>query len=255
MRSYQTARSLHSFLEFLFWMGVICGLLIALAGAAAGARSFGGGGLLGAGPGLVMIAFCLLGVSNVQNARAAVDSAEYGQQMLKVARDQLEISKQALRGSGIAVAGFTERAKRSSDGGRAEPPLQAGYGAKERSAGNGVEYLKDDGSELIYRGARAVQTEHGYVLEGTTKPLYPLLADFKLAIDMQLDQPTGFARVKPLPITSASADNDPEVEAGRKDGELEYAGQKVIVQAGRYLHNGKLFTTWQAVQKHLDAAL
>jgi len=48
----------------------------------------------------------LIFVAIVQTARASVDTAEYTQQMLKIARDQLEVSQQALRGAGHQVPGF-----------------------------------------------------------------------------------------------------------------------------------------------------
>lgn len=49
--------------------------------------------LIGAGASMVG----LFMVGSVQNWRAGVDSAEYGQQALRIAREQLEISKQSLK--------------------------------------------------------------------------------------------------------------------------------------------------------------
>ena len=100
MRSYQTARNVFSIFEVLAWGMVIIGVLIAF-GLATGISSFSGNSsilqkILVALPGLGISFFGLVGVVFVEVARATVDSAEYGQQSLKVARDHLEISRQGL---------------------------------------------------------------------------------------------------------------------------------------------------------------
>jgi hypothetical protein len=108
MRSYETARSLFSFLAFMAWSVVVIGVLVALIGAA-GASQYGGSGagLLAMVPGIGIGITGLILVAFVQMGRATVDTAEYSQQILKVARDQLEVSRQGLKqGSGIA-SGFT----------------------------------------------------------------------------------------------------------------------------------------------------
>ena len=102
MRSYENARGLFSFLEFLAWGGVLLGIAIIFVSMEAASRSFGGGaGLLAAMPGIAISLFSLIWVAIIQVARAGVDTAELTQQSLKVARDQLEVSKQAISRSEV----------------------------------------------------------------------------------------------------------------------------------------------------------
>lgn len=101
MRSYEAARGLFSFLAFCSWGIIIVGGIVALA--AGGALSSGLGGNPSAmklffafmpGAGISLVG--LYGLAMVQMARAGVDSAEYGQQSLGLARQQLEVSREAL---------------------------------------------------------------------------------------------------------------------------------------------------------------
>ncbi len=91
MRSYGTARGIFSFLEFVGWSVVVIGIIVGLIMAESAGRYVSDGQkfmlfLMGASSSLVG----LFMVGAVQNWRAGVDSAEYGQQMLKISRDQLE---------------------------------------------------------------------------------------------------------------------------------------------------------------------
>ena len=107
MRSYETARAVFSFLGFMFWAGVVLGVLVAIVGLGAAGSNFGRGpGILAAMPGIFIAVISLLGVAIVQNARAGVDTAELTQQALAVARDQLQVSKQALRQGETLQASF-----------------------------------------------------------------------------------------------------------------------------------------------------
>ena len=98
MRSYEAARSLFSFLAFIAWSVVVIGVFVALI-SAAGASKYGGGGagLLAMVPGIGIGITGFILVAFVQMGRATVDTAEYTQQMLKLSRDQLEVSKQGLK--------------------------------------------------------------------------------------------------------------------------------------------------------------
>lgn len=99
MRSYETARFLFSFLAFCAWSVVILGVLVALIGAGGGSKFAGASaGLLAMAPGLGIVLSGLILVAFVQMGRANVDTAEYTQQMLKISREQLEVSKQSQRG-------------------------------------------------------------------------------------------------------------------------------------------------------------
>lgn len=98
MRSYEAARSLFSFLAFMAWSVVAIGVIVAFVSAAGVSRYGGGGaGLLAMVPGIGIGITGLILVAFVQMGRATVDTAEYTQQMLKISRDQLEVSKQSLK--------------------------------------------------------------------------------------------------------------------------------------------------------------
>lgn len=97
-RSYGTARNIFSFLEFLGWVVVVGGLFVGMALSSSAGRyasdiqhilmfAIGGTGSL----------FGLFFVGAVQSWRASVDTAEYSQQALNVARLQLDVSEQNLK--------------------------------------------------------------------------------------------------------------------------------------------------------------
>ena len=102
MRSYEAARTYFSILGFFSWAVIVLGGLVALISIAAVgemSRSFGGSsaaGLAGIVPGVAIAFAGFMGLVVVQIGRAGVDTAEYTQQMLKIARDQLEVSRQGL---------------------------------------------------------------------------------------------------------------------------------------------------------------
>lgn len=124
MRSYETARSLFSFLEVMAWIMVVAGIIIAFGGASAASLfSRSSAGLMGALPGIVIAILGLFMVAQVQGNRATVDSAEYSQQMLKLTREQLEISKQALK------QGYTVAQSFAALPAQAESEHSAGFGA------------------------------------------------------------------------------------------------------------------------------
>lgn len=103
MRSYEAARTYFGVLGFLSWCVIILGGFVALGSLVAVgqmSRNFGGSsmaGLAGLIPGVAVMFAGFMGLVVVQIGRAGVDSAEYGQQSLKVAREQLEISRQGLK--------------------------------------------------------------------------------------------------------------------------------------------------------------
>ncbi len=107
MRSYEAARSLFSILAFLAWAVVVLGVIAAIGGSEA-ASSFGrrGPGVLAAIPGIGICLFGLILVAMVQMGRAAIDTAEYTQQMLKIARDQLDVSRMGLNQGKALEQGF-----------------------------------------------------------------------------------------------------------------------------------------------------
>lgn len=99
MRSYEVARNLFSFLEFVAWIVVVGGALLALVGFTQLRSEFQLNGTFGYAV-IVIGVFAsfmgLLGVAGVQMARATVDTAELTQQILKTTRDHLAVSRQAI---------------------------------------------------------------------------------------------------------------------------------------------------------------
>lgn len=132
MISYQAARSYFSVLAFLSWCVIIIGGLVALvAFGAVGqmSRGYGGSsmaGLAGMVPGLGIMFAGFMGLVLVQIGRAGVDTAEYTQQMLQISRDQLEVSKEALKQGVKGEAGYAalEKAKKALT---ADPATAAGF--------------------------------------------------------------------------------------------------------------------------------
>jgi hypothetical protein len=115
MRSYEVARKYLSFLEFGAWSIVVIGVIIAVIGAGGGSRYGGvGAGLFAMGPGIGIGIAGLLLVAFVQMGRATVDTAEYTQQMLKISRDQLEVSKQSLKLQSVVPQTFAAAAQTES---------------------------------------------------------------------------------------------------------------------------------------------
>lgn len=106
MRDYSAARSVLSLVEFACWAGVLIGVIIAFSSVGVASRGFGTPGILAAIPGIAIGLLSLFGVALAQMGRAGVDTAEYGQQALKVARDQLEVSKQALKQGNAMASSF-----------------------------------------------------------------------------------------------------------------------------------------------------
>ncbi len=96
MQSYSAARSLFSFIAFVAWSAIIVGGIVTFLAAVAISQFNGSlpAVISAALPGLVICLFGFLALVMVQIGRAAVDSAEYGQQALQVARDQLAFAKQ-----------------------------------------------------------------------------------------------------------------------------------------------------------------
>lgn len=111
MQSYQTARSVYSFLGFLAWCVIILGVIVALGGGTA-TQAIGRNAsliqfFLGAAPGILMFLAGIYGLAMVQMGRTGVDGAEYAQQSLDVSRQQLEISKQMLAQNKTSAASYS----------------------------------------------------------------------------------------------------------------------------------------------------
>jgi len=190
MRSYNAARALFSILAFFAWCVIALGILIAAIGVIIGRQLvsfedmlFGLEALIMALPGLLVIFVGYLALAMAQMGRAQVDTAELTQQMLKVARDQLEVSQQGLRQGQNQQAGFatlnsandtsaersglfrpatngTERSSWvASEAAVDSPSLTAGIQPYVTASAE-VRRLNADGSLLEYRGRR-ISVEDG----------------------------------------------------------------------------------------------
>ncbi|MEL7252797.1 MAG: hypothetical protein AAGL23_01380 [Pseudomonadota bacterium] len=117
MRSYNAARRLFSFLESTSWCLVVFGVItVGLMLFSQNQVSQWGmvAGIAVLGVGAFMAVVGLLGVAQAQIGRAGVDSAEYSQQMLQIARDQLEISRQSLSGNANGKTTFATNVETKS---------------------------------------------------------------------------------------------------------------------------------------------
>lgn len=186
MRSYETARSLFSFLALCAWTVVAIGVLVALIGAAAGSQ-YGGAATgflalaLGAGvvvTGLILVAF-------VQMGRASVDTAEYTQQMLKVARYQLEISKQSQRGSNHSPQKLPTTQK--TEGGSSSASISQRVSPAPLKVKQKIEMVNDPDVEkghkdgwIEYKGQRVEVQNATYYLSGS---IFTSLDQVQKAID------------------------------------------------------------------------
>ena len=172
MRSYEAARNLFSFLGFLAWCAIVIGVVLALVGAneateAArfyGSRNSGSAAFAGMIPGLVGALLGFVFLALVQMGRATVDTAEYTQQMLKIARDQLEVSKQGLRKSEPAADGFAALNAAKSELATGNSSQAKSFADLDRKQQAGPEAEHEIGSTVTYRGETLRVVGAGYVL-------------------------------------------------------------------------------------------
>jgi len=84
---YQTARGVAYIVEFLGWMAVVAGVLIAILGASAGSRDPFNPGLavlMATAPGLATVFSGLVMVALAQVTRATADNADHTRQILEL---------------------------------------------------------------------------------------------------------------------------------------------------------------------------
>lgn len=100
MREYTTARTIFGILEFVAWVAVVGGIIVAIMGASA-ATGFSGrsAGLMGSIPGFIMAFLGIIAVATVQFYRAGVDTAEMTGKMLQISKEQLQLTKEAQKAS------------------------------------------------------------------------------------------------------------------------------------------------------------
>lgn len=175
MRSYGAARSYFSILEFLSWCIIVLGGLVAIGSIMAlgsMSRNFGGSpmaGLAGLIPGASVMFAGFMGLVLSQIGRAGVDSAEYGQQSLKIAREQLEISKQGLKQGSMLEQGYAALQAAKDELRNGDAPAAASYAnAKPDAAAAKAETASyEPGDTIEYRTKTIRVVEGGYVFGGT----------------------------------------------------------------------------------------
>ncbi len=172
MRSYEAARTYFSILGVVSWMVIVLGGIVALISIAAVgqmSREFGGSasaGLAGVVPGLVIAFAGFLGLVFVQIGRAGVDTAEYTQQMLKIARDQLEVSRQSLLGGASPPTTFAGL-PRQTDAGQWSVSFSDAAATNGEATSEAAEKSSSGVQELIqYRGRTISKKDNRYVVEG-----------------------------------------------------------------------------------------
>lgn len=130
MQSYAAARSLFTFLAGIAWCAIFGGAILGIV-AAGVVNEFNRSlpAILGAAlPGIIIALIGLLALAQVQMGRASVDSAEFSQQALQVARDQLAFAKQVhLEAGGYSAesATFFEPSPSKPVAAQPEPPSTA----------------------------------------------------------------------------------------------------------------------------------
>ncbi len=194
MRSYDVARRIYSFLEFGAWATVALGGIVAVVMAMVSSqaqREFGYGSagittyMVGVLPGLGIMAAGFVMIGMVQNWRAGVDTAEYTQQMLKLSRDQLEVSRQALRSGSSQPQSFADRV--SGEAPQAVVPLVS-------EAPNAVPEAAPDANEdlaspsevqkiIEYHGQQIIKRDDKYFVGGVG---YQNLSRAQISVEQML---------------------------------------------------------------------
>lgn len=188
MRSYGAARSYFSILEFLSWCIIVLGGLVAIGSIMAlgsMSRNFGGSpmaGLAGLIPGASVMFAGFMGLVLSQIGRAGVDSAEYGQQSLKIAREQLEISKQGLKQGSMLEQGYAALQAAKDELRHGDDPAAASYAnaTPDAAAAKAETVSYEPGDTIEYRGKTIRVVEGGYVFGDT---IFDTLQKAKARVD------------------------------------------------------------------------
>ena len=263
MRSYEAARSLFSFLGFCAWSVVVLGGIVALLGAGSVSQYAGGGaGLLAMVPGLGIALAGLLLVAFVQIGRANVDTAEYTQQMLKISRDQLDVSKQSLKQGDAFQKNYARLNKESGDTSR-----DKGYAKKTAEPEKAVKPksvpLKQIEQKIAYRGYTILAKDDKFHVN---KAVFEKIEFAK----EHIDQHRISEEMKPK-VAALSAIKTPEPEPVKQRIEpvievpkvktfeqkpepdpTEYKGKNIEAKGDKYICNGIPFKTLDAAKNYID---
>lgn len=184
MRSYEAARTYFSILGFISWCVIGVGAIVAFYAMMQmdqSSRNVGAMGLGGSPPQFLnvtifvlglWIAFSgFLGLVVAQVGRAGVDTAEYTQQGLKVARDQLEVSRQALKQGSVDEQGYaalqTAKADLGTAGGASTGSETASFAEAAVPEKRTPKTRHQPGEIIEYRSKNIRVVEAGYIFGGT----------------------------------------------------------------------------------------
>ena len=268
MRSYEAARTLFSFLAFCAWSVVIIGVLVALIGAGGGSRYGGAGaGLLAMVPGIGIGIAGLLLLAFVQMGRAGVDTAEYTQQMLKISRDQLDVSKQSLKQGDAFQKSYSSLNKETKD-----TPQNPGYTSKaakpEKAAPSLETPISNYGKKTSYNGHAISEANGIFHVENAEfrqiehakdhidmlcekDEMMAKLAELSAAAIPQLDPIT--RQAEPAPETMRLKTSESTEDAQEPDTNLvEYNGKTIEPSGDKFLCNGIPFNTLSAAKNYVD---
>lgn len=176
MRSYEAARTYFNIFGFIAWAVIIIGGIVALAGLGAGSQAnfYGqrstGVALASALPGVGVMIFGFLLLVGVQVGRATVDSAEYAQQSLAIAREQLEISQRAERQRNGSAQGFADVKPAATSSGLRTPPASFSSDSAPQATASTQPTISADDSVIEYRGKNIRAVEGGFKFGGTVFP-------------------------------------------------------------------------------------
>ena len=176
-RSYEVARKYFSMIEFVGWATIILSI-IGFFVVAANSRGFGAElGMVSAF--FILIFGCLSGlvcIGMAQYWRAGVDTAEYTQQMLRISRDHLEISRQGLNRS--------ETPQSFADAVTGKPTEKKQGYAASKTASEAIQPVqpKTKGGKT-HMGFVIEKKKDGYLVEGKT---FETLSDAEAHIDLVL---------------------------------------------------------------------
>lgn len=189
MRSYAAARGLFSFITLLSWVFMIGGGLGAVMGVAILGDIMRSQQspviLLGSIPGILISIIGFFSLVMAQMGRASVDSTEYGQQMLQVARDQLEVSRQSLRKGDQAPTTYTSHQPVE------DAPKSGGYATLGDRKETSTPAAEPDRTRITYKDRTIIATDGIYQLDGRS---YPSLEAVHLHID-NLTSPPSIGRM------------------------------------------------------------
>ena len=268
MRSYETARSLFSFLAFCAWSMVVIGVIAAFVGMGSVSQySSNGAGLIAALPGLAISLFGLFQVAIIQNARATVDTAEYTQQMLKISRDQLRVSEQSLKQGDAFQKSYTALNKETK-----ETPKSNGYSPEiakpEKFVKPAPRPIQQFDKQIQYQGHTIISKDK---LHRVNNAEFRQIEHAKEFIDMLREKEEMTARiaelsaVAALPSEPVIISSEPEQEPmllkvsapidqpQEPEGNLIRYNGKVIEPTGdKFKCNGIPFSTLSAAKNYVD---